>query len=119
MTTSTAPRILSAVRVHDLALVAAPLAPKPLLPPANLPGAIAAEVGSPLFDELAGLYGDPTTYASAPSADELIARSYVELERKHAKDRARDELGRFVPKLDTDQAEHEADDQELDEGPTA
>lgn len=114
MTTASAPRVLSNVRVLDVAL----LPPKPLLPPPNLPGATPVEVGSPLFDELVGLYGDPTTYAPAPSAQELIARSYVELERKHAKNRERDERGRFVPKADADR-DDQADDQEPAEEPTA
>lgn len=40
---------------------------------------------------------DPERILPTPTADELVACSYAELRRRHARDRARDEHGRFLP----------------------
>ena len=40
---------------------------------------------------------EPERVPPTPSADELVAASYADLRRRHARDRARDEHGRFLP----------------------
>lgn len=40
---------------------------------------------------------DPERVLPTPTADELVAASYADLRRRHARDRARDEHGRFLP----------------------
>lgn len=40
---------------------------------------------------------DPDRAQPTPTAAELIARSYADLRRRHARHRARDEHGRFLP----------------------
>lgn len=40
---------------------------------------------------------DPERLPPTPTAGDLIAQSYADLRRRHAKDRARDAHGRFLP----------------------
>lgn len=40
---------------------------------------------------------DPERVLPTASADELVANSYADVRRRHARDRARDEHGRFLP----------------------
>lgn len=44
---------------------------------------------------------DPETVRPHLSLDGLIAGSYAAVRRRHAQDRARDEHGRFLPKVPT------------------
>jgi len=40
---------------------------------------------------------EPERIPPTPTADALVAQSYADLRRRHARDRARDEHGRFLP----------------------
>lgn len=40
---------------------------------------------------------EPERVPPTPSAGDLIAQSYADLRRRHARDRARDAHGRFLP----------------------
>ena len=42
---------------------------------------------------------EPERVPPTPTAGDLIAQSYVDLRRRHARHRARDEHGRFLPAL--------------------
>lgn len=42
---------------------------------------------------------DPERVPPTPTASDLIAASYADQRRRHARDRARDEHGRFLPAL--------------------
>lgn len=55
---------------------------------------------------------DPRDITPAPSADELIAESYMAYDRRHARHRRRDEHGRFLPapgEHDLEQLEDDAE----------
>jgi hypothetical protein len=56
-------------------------------------------VNPPIYDAVvAHFHGfDPERVLPTPTADELVANSYADQRRRHARDRARDEHGRFLP----------------------
>jgi len=53
----------------------------------------------PIYDAVvAHFHGfDPERLPAATSAGDLVTRSYADIRRRHARDRARDEHGRFLP----------------------
>lgn len=56
-------------------------------------------MSTPIYDAtVAHFHGfEPERVHPTPTASDLIAQSYADLRRRHAKDRARDANGRFLP----------------------
>lgn len=71
-----------------------PWYPAPSTPPAN------PEIYASVVEAFDGF--DPRNVPPAPSADEMIAASYMAYDRRHARHRRRDEHGRFLPAPDLD-----------------
>lgn len=56
-------------------------------------------MSTPIYDAtVAHFHGfEPERVPPTPTASDLIVQSYADLRRRHAKDRARDAHGRFLP----------------------
>lgn len=76
-----------------------------------------ASVGTPIYDSVAAEAGfSLDDLGPTPTADDLVAMSYIAYDRRHARTRRRDEHGRFLAAVrDVADLEADNDDNEADE----